>query len=99
MLFVVTVFLEVQGTYELRKLLKQNNFTIYLYNLKTSDLTMPEENYESENEIISYFDNFSYEFECIYNGHTGFPSQEVFQAIMAAGKKVKNFTIERRCYK
>lgn len=99
MLFVVAVFLEVRGTYELRKLLKQSNFTIYLHNRITGEISMLEENYESENEIISYFDNFSYEFECIYNSHTGFPSQEVFQAIMAAGGKAKNFTIERRCYK
>jgi hypothetical protein len=96
MLYVVAIFLGIRNTFDLRKLLHQNGFTIYIFNRLSGEISKVLENYETEEKILRLDSSF-YQFQCVFNSLSDFPNQEVFKAI-ATHPGVKNFTIERRYY-
>lgn len=75
---IVFAILRTSHTYELRKLLSQNGFRIYLQNVKENIPEDIKENYNLPETIPSSVQDESNNFVyyCIYNNSKEFPPQE-----------------------
>ena len=96
MLYIVHVCLSIKGSFDIRKLLHQNGFAIYLENRYTLKIRELIEDYEDESRnLLPLLDEQTYVFRCVYNSPFGYPEQEVFLTLMSRNE-VESYTIEHR---
>ena len=101
MLFIVHARLSIKNTFDIRKLLHRNGFTIHIENrisLKSEELQEDYSTFEKRPLLTKDghpLDNDTYVFDCIYNSHLGYPSQSVFR-VLDTSLGVESYSIECR---
>ena len=94
MLYNVDAYIEPQGSYELRKILVANGFSIYRFNPATYRSERYREDYSSDTELVQPDPYRKDLFHAIFSGHRSFPSQEVLKEL-EDNPKVVSYTINR----
>ena len=88
MKYQVSIVLKIQGSYSMRKFLKDNGFRIFLKDGVTDNIKAISDNLNTADNPEYTSEGPRYFLKCIYNGENGFPPQEVFQRVSAfAGTK------------
>ncbi len=93
-MYIVSVKLSLTNSFEMRKLLKENNFIIYLLNCGNGQLTLDHVNYDLEGEILYFDNNPLLSFHCFYNDEH-LPPQEILKRF-EEDKSVLEYSINKK---
>ena len=96
MLYIVQAKVKVlEESFEIRRLLYNNGFTIILMHKYTLERVKFKEDYQGEGDHYIPLHKNNYIYNCIYNSCGGFPGQEVFKEL-EINPSVESYKLEHR---
>ena len=94
--YSVTITAEIANSLSLRKLLRENGFSIYLYNRITGEFSSAP-NDDKVETILPCFSEFSYRFICRYTDFSKPIANELFQTLNTH-PSIKSYSVSLRTY-